>query len=363
MSSTTDITIIGAGISGLLTAREFCQAGATVTLFDQQQVGKESSWAGGGILLPLYPWRQSPAITQLTLQSLKLYPQLSQQLINNTHINPELINSGLLIPKNPDIESAVTWCKQYHFDYQAADNQHFEGFNTRLENPLWLPAIQQARNPRLLKGLKQELLQSGVQFIEGSQLTALRTQQREIYQIITSSGNYPVKQLILTTGAWSGKLSEQLFPQNPLEIKPVKGQMCVFDVPIGLLKPMILDGDKYLIPRADGKILVGSTIENQGFDKQTTDDARHQLQAFATNLLPELKNCPIIHHWAGLRPATQQGIPYIAYHPDFDNLSINAGHFRNGLAMGPASAQLLFELITRKSTTLDATPYQLTATH
>jgi len=363
MSSTTDITIIGAGISGLLTAREFCHAGATVTLFDKQQAGKESSWAGGGILLPLYPWRQSRAITQLTLQSLKLYPQLSQQLINHTNISPELINSGLLIPKNPDIELAVTWCKQYNIDYQVAVNQQFERFNSILENPLWLPSIQQARNPRLLKSLKQELVQNGVQFIEGSQLTALQIQQREIHQIITTSGNYPVKQLILTTGAWSGKLSEQLFPQTVLDIKPVKGQMCLFDAPVGLLKPMILDGDKYLIPRADGKILVGSTIENQGFDKQTTDDARHQLQAFATHLLPELKNYPIIHHWAGLRPATQQGIPYIACHPDFDNLAINAGHFRNGLAMGPASAQLLFELITGKSTTLDATPYQLTATH
>jgi len=122
---------------------------------------------------------------------------------------------------------------------------------------------------------------------------------------------------------------------------------------------MVLDGDQYLIPRRDGKILAGSTVEQDNFNKNTTIAAKDRLTEFALTLLPTLKNAPLTHHWAGLRPGTEHGIPYIDKHPEISNLSVNAGHFRNGLIMGPASAQLMVDLILNRPTAVAPEPYKL----
>jgi glycine oxidase len=139
--------------------------------------------------------------------------------------------------------------------------------------------------------------------------------------------------------------------------------MLLFDAKPETLRTMVLDGDQYLIPRRDGKILAGSTVERDDFNKTPTAAARNQLTEFALNLMPSLKKAPIIHHWAGLRPGTEHGIPYIDRHPEISNLSINAGHFRNGLVMGPASAQLMADLILNRPTAVAPEPYQLSRPH
>ena len=369
MTTTPDITIIGGGIIGLLTARAFINAGACVAIIDKNELGRQSSWAGGGILLPLYPWRQADAITRLVLHSLKLYPALTSQLTAETPIDPEWNPCGLLIVKNPDYTAATNWCESNAISYQPADINLFNSFNTIPDQPLWLPGIAQARNPRLLKSLKQYLLYKGATLTEHCDIQSVIIEKNRITAIKAASGQLAVNQLIITAGAWTGQLFEQLFPASPATIKdtpkifPVKGEMLLFDAQPETLKFMVLDGEKYLIPRRDGKILAGSTVEQTGFDKSTTAQARDQLHTFALKLLPSLENHPLIKHWAGLRPGTKQGIPYIDRHPEIDNCWLNAGHFRNGLAMGPASAQLIVDLILKRPTGVAPEPYKLSSPH
>lgn len=363
MTTTPDITIIGGGIIGLLTAREFIKGGATVTIIEKNALGRESSWAGGGILLPLYPWRQPDAISRLVLQSLKLYPTLAAQLTAETLIDPEWTPCGLLIVKNPDITAAVNWCDANAILYRPAGVDFFNTLNTIPDQPLWLPEIAQARNPRLVKSLKQDLINKGVTLIEHCELTAVTVTKNRITAIATTNGQFAVNQLIIAAGAWTGQLFADTIGGDAPKIAPVKGQMLLFDAQPETLGYMVLDGDQYLIPRQDGKILAGSTVEQDDFNKTTTTEARDRLHAFALNLLPSLKNFPVIKHWAGLRPGTEHGIPYIDKHPGIGNLYINAGHFRNGLAMGPASAQLMVDLVLERPTAVAPEPYQLTSEH
>jgi glycine oxidase len=366
MTKIPDITIVGGGVIGLLTAREFIKAGATVTLIEKSGLGRESSWAGGGILLPLYPWRQPDAITRLVLQSLKLYPSLASQLTTETQIDPEWNPCGLLIVKNPDIAAAVNWCDANGILYRAAGADFFDMLNTIPDQPLWLPGIAQVRNPRLIKSLKQDLINKGVTLIEHCELTSIKLDKNRITAIHTTSGQFAVNQLVIAAGAWTGRLFQQFFPAaiaDVPKIKPVKGQMLLFDAQPNTLSHMVLDDDQYLIPRRDGKILAGSTVEQDDFDKTTTEGARDRLHAFAVNLLPSLKSFPVINHWAGLRPGTEHGIPYIDRHPEVGNLFINAGHFRNGLAMGPASAQLMLDLILERTPQVAPEPYKLAGEH
>lgn len=366
MSGTPDITIIGGGIISLLTAREFSLAGANVTIIEKNRLGRESSWAGGGILLPLYPWRQDRAISALVLHSLNLYPDLSGELADATGIDPEWVDCGLLITRNPDYESAVEWCQANSIHFERPNPSQLIRFKTEPLNPLWLPEIAQARNPQLIKALIKDLEARNVDFVENCELTNVEYRSNRILSILTTTGRLPVNNLVIAAGAWSGELWSKLFPSTAdvrPKINPVKGQMLLFDTDPGLLTHMILDDNQYLIPRLDGKILAGSTVEDSGFIKNTTREAKKQLESFALSLFPTLEKFPVTNHWAGLRPGTEHGIPYIGKHPSIDNLSINAGHFRNGLAMGPASAKLLVDIVQNRSPEIDPEPYQINALH
>jgi glycine oxidase len=366
MAFIPDITIIGGGVSGLLTAREFALEGAQVAVIEKNRLGQESSWAGGGILLPLYPWRQDEAISTLTLFSQSLYPQLTQELFSATGIDPEWQKSGLLITKNPDIECALHWCQKHKIPVAQPPAESLAQFNTDEHNPLWLPEIAHVRNPRLLKALCDDLARRGVAFFEQCEFRDVEIRNNRIAAIKTSTGDTAVKHVVIATGAWSGGLWQNLFTTAAhlqVAIRPVKGQMLLYDGPPGLLETMILDGDRYLIPRRDGKILAGSTVEHNGFDKTVSAEARRQLNEFAVALFPALQNLPLINHWAGLRPGTGHGVPYIDNHPEIENLSINAGHFRNGLVMGPASARLLAALVTGRQPPFSPAPFKISALH
>lgn len=366
MQSIPDITFVGGGVTALLSARLFALAGASVTIIERHQIGHESSWAGGGILLPLYPWQQADAISQLVMPSISTYPELAQSLIETTGLDPEYIVSGLLIAELDDFDKAQDWCHQYNISCSSVGAEFLNGCSSINGSSLYLDQIAQVRNPRLLKSLKQDLIQRGVSIIEQCAIEKVSLKNGHITQISSATENFLVNSVVITAGAWTGHLWTQLLGthiQPQADIFPVKGQMIIFDTPMGTLDKMVLKNDRYLIPRRDGKILCGSTVEYADFDKSTTIAAQQSLANFARELLPALESAPIIHHWAGLRPGTEQGIPYIDKHPVIANLAINAGHFRNGFAMGPASAQLLFELITEQRPIIDLSPYQLSARH
>ncbi|GFO71862.1 glycine oxidase [Bathymodiolus japonicus methanotrophic gill symbiont] len=361
-----DITFVGGGITSLLSARLFALAGAKVTIIEKGQVGQESSWAGGGILLPLYPWRQADAISQLVLPSITAYPELVQTLIESTGLDPEYTVSGLLMTQLADLDKATSWCEKYAINYNFASPEQRSTFSSCNGQSLYLDSIAQVRNPRLLKSLKQDLLQRGVNIVENCTIEKAQISNHRIAAIACESETFTVNTVVITAGAWTGNLCRQLFGDREnarVEVFPVKGQMLILDAPVNTLQTMVLDNNQYLIPRRDGKILCGSTVEYAEFNKSTSQQAQQSLAGFARNLFPALESAPIIHHWAGIRPGTLQGIPYIGMHPEINNLAINAGHFRNGFAMGPAAAQLLYDIITRQATTMDAGLYEFSAKH
>jgi len=370
-SNNSDILIIGGGIIGLLTARELVQAGATVTLIDKNQTGKESSWAGGGILSPLYPWRYPESVNALANWSKNYYPALAQSLTTSTGVDPQWIQNGLLILDNLSPEEQKTandWIKANNCNIERLVNSDLQNteknLNPNFNQALQLPDIAQIRNPRLVKALKIELRATGVNIIENTEVTDLLTQHKQIVKIKTQSNNsdtnhthYSAQKIVVASGAWSASLLEKM--NINIDVKPVRGQMILIKAKPGLISNIILHKDQYLIPRHDGRVLVGSTLENVGFDKSTTETARNLLWKTACKLVPALSPFPIEHHWAGLRPGTQQGIPIITQHPEIENLFINTGHFRNGVILGPASARLLTEIMMENCTTIDPKPYSL----
>jgi glycine oxidase len=163
--------------------------------------------------------------------------------------------------------------------------------------------------------------------------------------------------VVVTSGAWSDGVLASLNLGLPVE--PVRGQMIVFAAQAGLVSRIVLANQHYVIPRRDGHVLVGSTVEYVGFDKHTTDTALEELKYAGFNLIPRLADYEVTKHWAGLRPGSKHGIPYIGEHPEIKGLFINAGHFRNGVVLGIASARLLADIALQRTPILDPQPYRV----
>jgi len=357
----TDVVVIGGGVIGMLTAREFALNGANVKLLERKSIGCEASWAGGGILSPLYPWRQANAITVLCRWSQNQYPELVDSLAVATGIDLELAKTGILITDDPCGGETENWCQVNSVEFSRLSEENIQNFGSGLhcsaENPIYLPDVAHLRNPRLLKALSMSLEQTGVKILEGCRVLGLVVEKQHIHCLKTHQGRVFGDQFVLAAGAWTPQIGAGLL--TGCQVEPIKGQMILFKTEPDILSTIVVDHGRYFIPRKDGRILVGSTVEKSGFDRSTTEVGRTELEEFAYSRLPTLKKFPLEKHWAGLRPGTPSGMPYIGVHPVINNLTVNCGHFRNGFAMGPASARLLADLVLKRDPIVCADPYSL----
>ena len=352
--------IIGAGAIGLQSARLLALAGCNVTLVDQSAVGQEASWAGGGIVSPLYPWRYSEAITALAHWSQDFYPQLGESLLAQTGIDPEVYQTGLYWLDLHDEAEALAWAEQHGRpltrvsmdEVRAAVPSLGEGFS----GAVFMQGVANVRNPRLLQALRAALQQmDNVQVLENHKVEGFVREGARIVGVQTAQGELRADQVVVAAGAWSGELLATLGLELP--VTPMKGQMILFKCSEDFLPSMVLAKRRYAIPRKDGHILVGSTLEDVGFDKTPTEDALASLRKTAIELLPALAGAEVVKHWAGLRPASPDGVPFIGPVAGFEGLWLNCGHFRNGLVLAPASCQLLANLMLGQAPIIDPAPY------
>lgn len=324
---------------GCMTALQLVQRGCQVTIVERNQIAAqtsgESSWAGAGILFPLLPWMYKDEVNTLALRGSSLYPQICDELKRATGIDPEYIQSGMLIQPPLDADVAINWCTKNQVEWQTIGDN------------LFLPAVAQVRPPQLLKALRQNLLQKGVNLIENTELKPLKNIQKLDAWQTTQGKTLEADQFVVTSGAWSFELLKDTAAN--LNIKPMRGQILLYDLShqaVADLPTNIIYRDGfYLVPRRDGLLLAGSTLEDVGFDARTSEDVKQQLKTKAESILPILKSMPIHKHWSGLRPGTPDNLPTIAQHPSIKNLFLNTGHFRYGLTMAPASAELVATLV------------------
>jgi glycine oxidase len=350
--------VIGAGALGLSTALALLERGRTVTVLERGDPGRESSWAGGGILFPLLPWHYGAALDRLVGLSLALYPDWIARLRALGGPDPEYRVSGMLAlahdADDPLLAEGEAWAKTHGMRANRVDAgallPHLAG-----SPALWLPEVAQARNPRLIACLRAAVEQLGGRIVAHAEVRALEVADGRIARVVTDRGTHVADQVAMCAGAWSAGLAGTLAPG--WKIAPVRGQMLLYKLAPERLGPIVLREGKYLIPRADGHLLAGSTLEDAGFDKSVTPEARAELHAFASGILPELSDAQPVMHWSGLRPGSPDNIPTIGRHPRIANLWANTGHFRYGVTLAPASAALLAAQMESASPPLDSEPY------
>lgn len=356
-----DCIIIGGGLLGLLTAHELIGEGLAVRLLERGVLGRESSWAGGGILSFLHPWRAKEELMPLADWSRASYPALTERLYAESDIDCEYLRSGMLVLDPEDSREIRDWAARNDRPFQDLSKAEMAALEPNLgtawKSGTLLADIAQIRNPRLIKALFKSLKARGLEAYEHTEVQEVQRGSRGNVMLKTRSETIEVERVVVTSGAWSGRLLAMAGVDT--EVEPVRGQMLLYKSEPDTLKQILLFGDRYMIPRKDGHILMGSTVEYEGFDKSTTHDVAESLSEEAAAMLPILAESQAIAHWAGLRPGTLDGVPKIGPVPGIEGLFVNMGHLRNGVFLGPASARLLTDLILGREPICDPAPYQI----
>ena len=355
---TAKIIIVGGGAVGMTSAIRLLEAGHHVTLLERGSTGQEASWAGGGIMSPLCSWDYSDAVTRLAHRSMAMLAQAAEPLHHATGINPEYQRSGMLVLPPFDLERANNWCEQHQFPAQTVNVADYLPSQNQSDNQtgLLLPDVAQVRNPRLLRALRKRAEMLGGVILEQHEVQSFVQQNGRVSALKTSCGEFSADAYVITAGAWS----KQLLGEHALhmDVKPIRGQILLFKFDAPPFQNILLKADLYLIPRRDGHVLVGSTLEDVGFDKSTTPVARESLLARAREIFPAWKAVEPIQHWAGFRPGSPDNIPTISRHPHLENLYANTGHFRYGVTMSLASAELLRNEIEQRTQPLPMDAYR-----
>lgn len=362
----TDVIVVGGGVIGLSIAYELAGQGVSVQILDQGPLGQEASWAGAGILPPGNPRRAATPEARLRAESHRLWPEWTKRLLDETGIDNGYRNCGgieVQLESDPAAlqDRIAGWREEGVLvdELTAAELADLEPAVTdSFAGAYRLPELCQVRNPRHVKALIAGCAVRGVDFFPGQPVVGFERIEGRVAAVRTISGRYPAGRFVISAGAWSKHLLAEAGCVTSIE--PVRGQIVLLQCQAPQLQHVVEIGPRYLVPRTDGRVLVGATEEWVGFDKRNTAGAVAQLLELATTLVPSLASARFERCWAGLRPRSSDGLPLLGAVPGYENLFLAAGHFRAGLQLSPATAVLMRQAILDEPTFLPLSDYSCT---
>lgn len=340
--STTDVLIAGAGIIGLSTALELARRGLRVAVLERGRAMTEASWAAAGMLAAHDP-ENAPELRPLSDLSISLYPEYLNTIERLSGLQVPFRTSDTLQGSEPNhrFQNAlpVAGITSQVPDLDPADRSF-----------LWLK--EHSLDPRdLCAALPQAAAAAQVLLIENSPVTGFRAAESGV-EVRTPQATWSGAHFINCSGAWAGTLSS--IPS----IEPRKGQMVTVKLPPHrALDCVIRVPDLYLVPRRDGRVVIGASVEHAGFDKSVQETTIQSLLDQAAVHWPPIREARVVETWAGLRPGSADGLPVIGACGD-KNCWIASGHFRNGILLAPGTARVMRELILGEPPSVDLAAYR-----
>ncbi|MCA9143089.1 MAG: glycine oxidase ThiO [Planctomycetaceae bacterium] len=369
-NSTPEILIVGGGVVGLSLAYELAVHGSNVQLIDRASVGREASWAGAGILPPVNRATAIDPLDRLRALSHQLHREWAVRLREETGVdNGYRECGGLYLARSAGEVASLHAFAEMLRDLEIEIERLTPSEVAELEPALSdvaasqlkavysLPGEAQLRNPDHLKALRLACERRGVDIVADREATGFELSNSRLAAVQTTTGPLHADQYCITSGAWTQRLLMQVGISTG--IMPIRGQMVMFKCEVPPFRRILNEGPRYLVPRDDGRVLVGSTEEEAGFDKSTTPEGVGELVALARQLVPELRDAPIENSWAGLRPGSFDSFPYIGRLSGIDNAFAGAGHYRSGLHMSPGTAVVLRQLMFGEEPEIDLTPFRV----
>jgi glycine oxidase len=328
-----DTIIAGAGIIGVSIALELHERGASVLVLDSGEPGQESSSAAAGMLAPHDPDTQI-ALRPLAVESAFMFPEYVRKVEAASQMQVDFRRLGTIA----FLEEAST-----PPEHQSLSTDNLKQLEPSLRNPGRSAFFVQedSVDPRLL--MLAALAAAGKARIEvrgHHKVTSMRPSDSRV-EVVTETGRFTARSVVDCRGAWSGP-----------PVKPRKGQMLYVQPKTSVLRHVLRAPEVYIVPRSTGKVLIGATVEDVGYDKSVNPSAIQNLLNAAAKYLPELASAPITQSWAGLRPGTPDRLPIIGP-TETPGLYVASGHFRNGILLAPVTARIMADLLQGRPAPLD----------
>lgn len=362
-----DVVLIGAGVIGLSIAEELAAHGQSVLVLDQGMPGKESSWAGAGMLPPGNLAAAKTPEARLRGLSARMWEETSRRLKEETGIDNGYLPCGsLCIGGGQDRARLDQEIGNYEGEGVEVERLNGEGIrkyeahvSPNYHYGYRLPGAGQVRNPRHLSAMSCSATNKGVEIRGGLPCLGFETNGEKVIGVRTPGGTISGGKFIVTSGAWSSELMRA--GGCTIGVRPVRGQIVLLRTVPRVLNHLVEVGIKYLVPRADERVLLGATQEEVGFDKSNTLEGIEELLSFGRGLVPELNKAMIERTWSGLRPGSTDGLPVMGRLPRFENAYVAAGHFRSGLQKSLGTALLMRQLILEETPEIEMAPYSADA--
>lgn len=344
---TTDVLIIGGGVIGLSIARELA-FDHTVSVVERGTCGKAASSAAAGMLGAQAEAYGDDAFFRLCIGSREMYPQLAASLLDETGIDVELDNAGTLLLSfsAADISERQTrfaWQKAAGFEIEqlsATDIRRAEPFvSTDVLGGFYLPDDGQIDNRKLVEALRRSCEIRGVNFFENTAIEKLAVENGRITGAFAGNTIFSADKVVLAAGAWGTSIDAEV--ELPFVIKPMRGQILQFRTAKRLFEHVIVGPRGYIVPRSDGRVLAGATMDDAGFDETITNDATSHLIESTTEISPSLGSQKPQDAWTGFRPFAPDRLPVLGRVPNADGLHLALGHFRNGILLSPITAKII----------------------
>lgn len=359
----TDVVIVGGGVIGLSLAYELAGQGTSVRVLERGDFGREASWAGAGILPPGSLNGAETPQAKLRAFSHELWRKWSEALRSETGIDNGFVQCGGIAVSversSEDLSHEIDFWRTEGVAVEELTAERRSSLEPKLSESISesyrLPQLAQVRNPRHLKALIAACEARGVDLVSGQQVIGFGGPSDSPRSVLTVTDAFPADTIGICGGAWTESLLQN-YDLN-LQIEPVRGQIVLLSLRSPVFRHVIECGSRYLVPRTDGRVLIGSTEEWVGFDKRNTAAGVAGLIEFGIGVVSKLAEATLERTWAGLRPGSADGSPFLAPIPGVDNLFIAAGHFRSGLQMSPGTAVVMAEMILGKTPTIDVTDF------
>ena len=361
----TKIAMIGGGVIGLSIAYEMSKRNHEVILLEKDQVGRKASWAGAGIITPANLSTAIHPLEKLEAISSDLHRVWSSELKTQTGIDNGYTQSGgLYVARSAgelaSLAGAIQHWEERQIEFEIVDASRYSDLVPG--NPIaakaksvFVPSETQIRNPHHLQALLNACIDNGVQIVEGGQEIELVVEGQQTIYARVGSQRIAAEKFCLVCGPWTEQLATPF--QVSLPTTPVRGQMVLFKLPARLFAPIINEGSRYLVPRSDGHVLAGSTIDEVGFNTNIELADVEELKRWANSLVAECNEQSFVKAWAGLRPGTYDGFPYLGWIGRSHNTLVATGHFKSGLQLSTGTAVVIADLLEDKTPPIDLTPF------
>lgn len=345
---TWDVIIIGGGIIGLSLSIALRKRGATVLVVDRSEPGGEASHAAGGMLVDC-PLETPKPLRELATASARMYPEFAHEVEIESGHKVDLRDKGTILFLSD--EHAASGAEFPAADLAQLEPALAEGGSTA--QAVYLR--ERSVDPRALTTAAVKAAKNrSVDFSSGDEVIAVHQSEGRVTGVKTVKTAFAASKVVNSAGAWAGSIAPVTLPT-----RPVKGQMlCVAMPSRTLLQHVVRSPKVYLIPRSDGRLLIGATVEEAGFDKRTVASTIQRQHHAALELIPKLRDARILEAWAGLRPGTPDGLPILG-ETDIPGYYVATGHFRDGILLAPVTAHIMAQVITDEKPSHDISAFSL----